>query len=115
MSSVLEDSAVGDKQVTLTGTASLDKCRFNCGPGMQKQWTESNSLFLNVVGSRFSQSVKASFEAGELVTTKVDESMIPRFDAEEDMNDHMADLKHWKQELNVQSKENHSKLRTVML
>ena len=34
MSSMLEDSAAGGKQVALAGAASLRKRRLNCGPGM---------------------------------------------------------------------------------
>ena len=36
MSSMLEYNEAGDKQVTLLGTASPEKIRFNYGPGIQK-------------------------------------------------------------------------------
>ena len=69
----------------------------------------------NDVGSRFSKNVKASIEAGELVVTEVDDSMLPSFDAEEDMKDHVAALKHWEKEIHAQAKERYNKLSMVML
>ena len=90
--------------MTLTSTAGLDKCRFNYGTGIHKQWVESNSLFFNVVVSRFGQSVKAYIEAGELVVTEVDKVMLARFDTEEVMKAHMETLKYWEQELHSQAK-----------
>ena len=65
---------------------------------MQKQWIESNSAVLHHIWSKFSQSVKASLEAGEMVMTEVDETLLPRFDAEEDTKAHTAGLKCWEQE-----------------
>ena len=82
MSSALEDSTINDKMGAAVGPVGLGKCEFTCGPGMQKQWVESVSVFLNFVGSRYGQSVKASLEAGELIVTEVDESILRKFDTE---------------------------------
>ena len=94
MSSSVEDNSLSDKLVTLIGTEGLEKCRFSYGPGMQKQWVESVSLFLDFVGSRCGQSAKASLEAGEMVVTEVDEKYLKKFDAEEEMNAYVSSLKH---------------------
>ena len=76
MSGILEDSSISDKLVTGSSIAGLEKCSFSYGPGMQKQWVENISVFLDFVGSRYGQSVKASLEAGELIVTEVDESIL---------------------------------------
>ena len=41
--------------------------------------------FLDYVGGRFGQSVKASMEAGEIVVTEVDSSILPKFYTEAKM------------------------------
>ena len=40
--------------------AGIDKCHFSYGIGIQKQQVESNSVFMDYVGSKFGQSTKAS-------------------------------------------------------
>ena len=52
-------------------------------------------MFLDFVGSRCGQSVKASLEASDVVVIEVDESILKRFDEEEDMDNYLKDLKHW--------------------
>ena len=90
MSSVLEE----DKLVALTGTASLGKCRFTYSPGMQKQWVESISVFLDFIGSRCGQSAKASLEARELIVAEVDEKCLKKFETEAQEKTHLNGLKH---------------------
>ena len=82
-----------DKDASNDKPAGLSKCRFNYGSGMNKQQTESNNALLDHIGSKFGQSMKTSFEEGETVTTEVDETMLPRFDIEEDMKAHVEGLK----------------------
>ena len=50
----------------------LAKCRFSCGPSMQKRWIERNYDFLDFVGSKFGQSMKASLKEREMIATEVD-------------------------------------------
>ena len=59
--------------------------------------------------------MKASIEAGELVVTTVDDSMLPSFDTEEDMADHVEAFNRWDKELHAQAKERYNKLSMVML
>ena len=99
MSSVLEDSSISDKLVTGGASSGVEKVRFIYGQGMQKQWVEGIGLFLDFVGSRHGQSVKASLEAGELVVTEDDEGVLRKFDAEVEMKAYVSTLKHWEQEL----------------
>ena len=51
-------------------------------------------MFLDFVGSRYGQSVKASLEVGELIVTEVDESVLKNFDKEDEMKAHLNSLKH---------------------
>ena len=62
---------------------------------MQKQWVEINSVFLDQIGSRFGQSAKVSIEAGELVVSEIDDSILTKFETEENMKDHVKKLKCW--------------------
>ena len=59
--------------------------------------------------------MKTPIEAGKLFVAEVNDIMLPRFDAEEYMEYHVAALNHSEQELHAQSKENYSKLSMVML
>ena len=111
MSNVLEDPSINDKLVTLTGTASLDKRKLIHGAGVQRWWVESNSKFLDVIGSRYAQSVKASLEAGEVIVTEVDESLLPKFNTDDEMKAHVQGLKFWEQEQHAQAKEKHNHFR----
>ena len=74
---------------------------------MQKHWIDSNAAFLDYVGVRFYQSVKASLIAGELVVTEVDESLLPRFHTKEDMKKHLEDLEYWQKELYHQTRDDY--------
>ena len=95
MSSLLEDSVVGDKILALIGSASLDNHSFSYESGIQKQWVEINSVFLDCVGSLFGQSMKTSIEGDELVVTEIDDSVLPNFETEEAIKLHVAKLKCW--------------------
>ena len=115
MSILLEDSTVKCKLATLAGSSSLDKCRLSCASGVKKKWIESNPVFLDCTGSRFGQSVKEHIEWGEIVVTKIDSSVIPTFETEEDMKEYAAKLKCWDQERCALAKENHNNLSIVVL
>ena len=52
--------------------------------------------------------MKASLEAGELIVTKVDESILQNFDKEVEMKAYLAGLKHWEQKLHAQAEENYN-------
>ena len=106
MSNVLEDNTIREKLATPT---SLSKCHFSYGPGMQKQWIENISVFLDFVGSEHGQSVEVSIEAGELIVAEVDESILRKFDTLKDETDRLATLKHWEQEMHAQTKEDFKK------
>ena len=80
----------------------------------EKQWTERNSVFLDCTGSPFGQSVKEHIEWGEIVVTKIDSSVIPKFEIEEAMKEHAAKLKYWEQDRCAPAKENHDNLSIVV-
>ena len=108
---MLEDNAVS---VLVTSGSSLDKCKFIYGQGMQRQWVESITLFMDFVGGRYGQSVKASLEAGEVIVTEVDESLLKKFDKEEDQTAYLKGLKYWEKKICEQTEENLSKF-TVLI
>ena len=99
MSSMLEDNIIRNKLVILIGTASLDKYHFSYGTNMKRQQVESNSILLDFIGSRYRQSVKVSIEAGELVLTNMNKSILPRFETEAKIKVHVVGLKYQEQEL----------------
>ena len=72
-------------------------------------------MFLDYVGRRFGQSVKASIEGGELVVTEIDDSVLPKFETEEDMKEHTVKLNCWEHECHTQAKCNCNKLSMVAL
>ena len=113
MNGLLEETA-NDKIVASAGVPSLEKCRFIYGAGMQKQWVASSTIFLDFVGSRCGQSVKASLEAGELVVTEVDAKYLKKFETEKDEKDYLAGLKHWEQKMHKQTEENYNKCSIVI-
>ena len=78
-----------------TGHASLEKVSFSYGPGMQKQWVEKNTKFLNQVGTKSVPSVTGSIESKELVLTKVDPDDLPMFKTEQEKIDYIATFSHW--------------------
>ena len=73
----------------------LKKISFSYGPGMQKQWVEKNTKFLNQVGTKIVPSVTGSIESKELVLTKVDPDDLPMFKTEQEKIDHIATFSHW--------------------
>ena len=80
---------------------------------MQKEWIERNSTFLDHIWSKFSPSAKASLEAGEMIETEVDETMLPRFDTEEDTKAHVTGLKFWEQYSHSTTKGDYLKLSRI--
>ena len=50
---------------------------------MQKQWVESKNKLVNNVGVCFGPSAVVSIEAEDLVTTEVDQSLLPMCTVEE--------------------------------
>ena len=88
---------------------SLNKCKFVHGTGMQRMWVKSNVIFLNWAVAKYRQSIKASLLAGEVVVTKIDEDIIPKFDTKEDETKHLATLKYWEQKLYHSTLEDYTK------
>ena len=81
------------------GIVSLEKCSFVCRPGMQKKWVEIKSIFLECVGSNCGQSVWESLVSGDLIVAEVDESILPKFETQKEMEDYVKALKYWEQDL----------------
>ena len=92
----------------------IQNCVFKYGMGMQKKWVENNRIFLDFIARRYGQITKASLEAGELVVTEVDETLIPKFDTEDEQKDHISALKFWEKEQYEIAKEDYNKFsRTI--
>ena len=53
----------------------------------------------------FIQSSKASLLASELVVTEIDKNSLAKIKTEEEKNDHVTFLEHWKQVLHAQIKD----------
>ena len=64
---------------------------------MQKQWFESNGIFLNFVGVKYGQSVRASLETGRIIVTEVDEKLLPKFKTANDEKTYLESLAYWQQ------------------
>ena len=114
MSRVFEESDLSDKSGSCGGSMKLEKCKFSYDVGMQKQWVESSAKFLDYVGARLGQSAKASLEAGEVIVTEVDTSILPIFETKKAMEEHIESLKFWEQEQCSREKENFNKFEVNM-
>ena len=83
----------GGKPTLDTKVSGLEKCIFYYGPGMQRQWVESNTLFLDYVGNKYGQSTQRLLIKGELVVMEVDRKLLPKFETKEERDRHVAGLK----------------------
>ena len=81
-----------NKPMMAVNIASLEKHFFYHGPGIQRKWIETNKALLNVVASKYSQSVKASLEVKEIVVTEVNKSLLKKFKTEKDKTDYLTIL-----------------------
>ena len=75
-----------------------EKDSFFYGPGMQKNWVVVNQMFLDYVGSKHSQSAKASVVARRLVVTEVDKTVLKKFKTKEEQTKFLDSLDFWQQE-----------------
>ena len=94
-SSMVNTVFSGGKPTLDTKVSGLEKCIFYYGPGMQRQWVESNALFMDYVGNKYGQSTQVSLTKGELVVLEVDKKLLPRFDTKDKRDKHVAGLKFW--------------------
>ena len=78
----------------------LDKERdcFFHGQGMQKNWVIVNQKYLDYVGSKYGQSVKASLMAGKLVVTEIDGSTLKKFKTKDEQTKYLSTLEYWQEE-----------------
>ena len=93
---------------------NLEKCSFYHSNGMQKQWVESNCVFLNYLGSKFGQIVRVSLVAGKVIETEVDEDLILKLKSPEEKKKHVDGLELWAQELYKQTKEEYGKFSHII-
>ena len=84
--------------------SSMQKCFFYHGKVVQNRWVESNTTFMNNVGSEYWQSSKILLITWELVVTEVNEIFLPKFEKEEERKEHLEGLKYCKQELSEETK-----------
>ena len=82
----------GNKIDTGIIPSGLAKCHFFYGPRIQTNWMELNTLFLQYVASKFSQSTKTSLIAETLVVTEVDSSKLLRFKTKEEKEEYLDKL-----------------------
>ena len=95
------------------GHFSLDKIKFTYGSGMQKQWVESKNNFVDHAGARFGPSAVASIEDEELMTTEVDQSVLPMHTTEETEETYVASLNHWEKKTCKQAEDDHFKFSRI--
>ena len=57
----------------------LEKYKFAYSQGMQKQWVESNGLFLTYMAAKYRQSARVSLLAGKVVITEVDKELVIQY------------------------------------
>ena len=50
---------------------------------------------INFVSDKCGHSVNASLEAGKLLVTEVDESLLCKFETEEEKTDYIVNMKYW--------------------
>ena len=62
---------------------------------MLKRWVEGISILLDFVGSKYGQSMEVSLKAEQLVVTKVDETVLRKFNTKKDETDYLTSLKYW--------------------
>ena len=70
---------------------------------------ESNSLFLDYTGNKYSQSTQVSLSKGDVVVIEVDRKLLPKFDIKDERDRHVEGLKFWEQELHEAAKEDYLK------
>ena len=104
----------GKPEMKANITGLDDKYFFYYGIGMQKQWVDTNKALMNFIASKCGQSVKASIEEGTLVVIEMDDSIMPRFDAEEEEKAYVTGLKHWEKKLHNAAWEDYLKFRRVI-
>ena len=76
---MFDKEETSSKATGVNRVPSLEKYYFSYRAGMQKQWIESNSLFLDYVGRNYGQSMRASLQAGKLIVIEVDKSILLKF------------------------------------
>ena len=95
--------------------SDLDNCSFYHGHGTQKQWVESEHMFLNYVGTKFGQSVRVSLVSGEVIVMELDEDLIPKLKTLEEKKKYFDGLEHWSQKLYDQTKEEYVKFSLIII
>ena len=95
-------------------STGLTKCHFFYKPGMQTNQMELNSIFLQYVASKFSQSTKVTLLAETLVVTEVDCSKLPRFKTKQDKEDYLYILEFQEQEEYQETKEDYQKFSCII-
>ena len=74
----------GGKLALDTKVSGLENCIYYYSPEIQRQWVESNSLFLDYAGNKYSQSTQISLTKGDMVVMEVDRKLLPKFDTKEE-------------------------------
>ena len=95
-------------------SVGFTKCHFFYGPGIQTNWMDLNSIFLQYIASKFGQSTKAALLAGTLVVTEVDSSKLPRFKTKEEKKEFLDKLEFWEQEEYQETKEDYQKFSHII-
>ena len=69
-------------------------CFFN-DPGMQKNQVNVNQKYIDYIGSKYSQSAKASLIASKLVVTKINLSVLKKFKTKDKQKKYLNSLEYW--------------------
>ena len=67
-----------------SASEGLGKCSFYYAQGMQKNWIETNTIFLKCDSRKFVKITKTSFMEGELIETEMESSKLSKFKTKEE-------------------------------
>ena len=62
---------------------------------MQKNWIETNAIFLKHVASKFGQSTKASLTTGASIVTDLESRKLTKFKTKAEKDAHVESLEFW--------------------
>ena len=87
----------------------LQKVKFYYGSGMKKNWVSVNENFLDNVGSKYGQSVRASLLTGKIIVTEVDNTILNKLKTKLEQTKNLESLEFWEQKECQATKDDYQK------
>ena len=78
-----------------SASEGLGKCSFYYAQGMQKNWIETNTIFLKCVSRKFVKITKVSFMEVEIIETEMDSNKLSKFKTKAEKDEHIDSLDVW--------------------